>query len=378
MIRLRKVLLPLTVVMLSGIAGRQEAHAETVSLKQSRTMAQMFFNEAAGRVQAPVKMVYNGRRLTTDRLFVPFYVYNQPAGGFVIIPADNKAFPILGYSLTESFDPDNLGEIEKALLASYAHEIEMIRYDSTEPVEAIAAWQDFPTFVSRLLAAPYDATDPSLTPEEAAAAVRRMSADEEAVEYSSTLYTPSQWQELVDLCLKGEGCFPLGILDNRGTPRAAINHGHKGDYYRMELDRRNSWLMRLNATEVIASRTLADFSVIRPAVEEELPEEPAFVDADLFMAETAAVEENRLLERRMNLEVTEPQVKGLGGGHFEIILPEPATMVTVYTLSGGIAGRQTYAGNRSVFVDISAEPSGFYFALIEGASGRGYGVKLIR
>ena len=138
--------------LLSLLPGAAEA--ETVSRKQALQLATAFFNQAAGRVQAPPRLVYDGRRLTTDRLFAPFYVFNQPAGGFVIISAENKTFPILGYSLKENFDPETMGDAGRALLAGYAREIEMIRYDSRVPEQAIAAWTDFPAYVASLLEAP--------------------------------------------------------------------------------------------------------------------------------------------------------------------------------------------------------------------------------
>ena len=137
--------------------------AETVSQKQAQQQAQLFFNEAAGRVTPPPKLVYNGRRLTTDRLFNPFYIYNNSLGGFVIISAENKAYPILGYSLKDKFDPDGIGETELALLKSYASEIELVRYDS-QPVEsAVKAWQDYAGYVDSIIKAKYEATDPKIS-----------------------------------------------------------------------------------------------------------------------------------------------------------------------------------------------------------------------
>ena len=81
------------------LGGTVSAHAETVSQRQAKHIAQQFFNAAYGRVMGEPKLVYNGRRLTTNSLFPPFYVYNLQAGGFVVISAENKAFPILGYDL---------------------------------------------------------------------------------------------------------------------------------------------------------------------------------------------------------------------------------------------------------------------------------------
>ena len=125
--------------------------AETVSQKEASRIAEKFFNAAAGQVMAKPKLVYNGKRLTTDRLFTPFYVYNHPAGGSVIISAENKAMPILGYSLKSGFSPDHQDAEINKLLSQYAKDIEYIRYDSRIPSEAIAAWTDIPDCIDYTL-----------------------------------------------------------------------------------------------------------------------------------------------------------------------------------------------------------------------------------
>ena len=85
--------------LLTVLALAAGVQAETVTQKQAKAVAQQFFNKAFGRTMPQPKYVYNGRRLTTQRLFVPFYVFTLPTQGYVIVSAENKAFPILGYSL---------------------------------------------------------------------------------------------------------------------------------------------------------------------------------------------------------------------------------------------------------------------------------------
>lgn len=119
-----------------------DALGETVSGKEAARIAETFFNAAYGQIMAKPKLVFNGKRFTTNKLFTPFYVYNHPFGGFVIISAENKAMPILGFSLKSSFSPDNLSLERLQLLSEYAREIEYIRYDSRLAVDAIEAWND--------------------------------------------------------------------------------------------------------------------------------------------------------------------------------------------------------------------------------------------
>lgn len=95
------------------VAVPAAAHAETVSRKEANSIAGTFFNAAYGEVTAPPQMVWNGRQLTTDRLFSPIYVYNSPKGGYVIISGENKAYPILAYSKVRKFDKDKISDDEK-------------------------------------------------------------------------------------------------------------------------------------------------------------------------------------------------------------------------------------------------------------------------
>lgn len=135
-------------------AGGHRAYAETIGQKQAKSMAQKFFNESRGYVTPPVSYVYNGKDLTTQRLFTPFYVYNSPSGGFVIISADNKAFPVLAYSLREKFDKDRMTPMVREMLSDFARDIEMIRYDSRIPSDAIDQWTSYPEVVYDMLKNP--------------------------------------------------------------------------------------------------------------------------------------------------------------------------------------------------------------------------------
>lgn len=135
------------VILIFMMAGSLALNAETVGMKQAKAMAQNFFNESRHYVTAPVSYVYNGKDLTNQRLFTPFYVFNSPAGGFVIISAENKAFPILAYSLNQKFDKEKLTPMVKSILSDFARDIEMIRFDSRIPSDAIEEWVTYPNVV---------------------------------------------------------------------------------------------------------------------------------------------------------------------------------------------------------------------------------------
>ncbi len=353
-----------------------EAAGETVSKKEASRIAHAFFNQAAGQVMGAPKMVFNGRKLTTGRLFSPFYVYNNPAGGFVIISAENKAFPILGYSLKESFDPNSIGEKEEALLREYARDIEYIRYDSAVPEEAIKAWGDIPGYIDSILGARYEATDPVYDMEEASEMLDIIERSGRIDEFSSDMFTPAQWQEMMDAELSGKQSVALGLIKGENV-LPTIVYGRKGDFYRIELDRRNQWLMRLMATEVLSAGQIASLAnpIPLPEVEEE---EPPFAFHDAFIAEIKREEDTRSAMLDELINPTAPRLKAIGGGRYEIEFPENVTLARIYTLQGNMVDRLTFKGSRTGHLDLSAHPNGFYFAIFNGESGRPYGFKLIR
>lgn len=150
---IKKILLTMAVCWLMPAVGHL-LHAETIGQKEAKAMAQKFFNETRNYVTPPVSYVYNGKDLTTQRLFTPFYVFNSPAGGFVVVSAENKAFPILAYSLKENFDKERMTPMTREILSDFSRDIEMIRYDSRIPTDAIEQWATYPEVVFDMLKNP--------------------------------------------------------------------------------------------------------------------------------------------------------------------------------------------------------------------------------
>ena len=370
---MRKYIILLIILI---VWSANHAKAETVSQKQAQEMARLFFNESAGRVMAPPKLIYNGRKLTTGRLFTPFYVYNNPVGGFVIISAENKAFPILGYSLTENFDPELLGETEISLLTSYAREIELVRYDSQYSYEAEKAWIHYPEYVKSILSANYTATDPKISLSEADDILHYAVIDDAAI--YGDIYTPDQWQSMIVDELKVKESVPIWIIGNKDLYPMVV-YGRQGDYFRMEMTRRNSWLMRLNATELISSAMVS--TVLSPIdLPDDFIEEIPFNDYDIFNAEVTALENSRRSAPHLDVPILEddPRLLPLGSGHYEIILPAPLRIARVYNLSGSLMRKFDFNGSNIGFIDLSAEGTGFYIIHAIDDNGRSYGLKVYR
>lgn len=290
------------------LAAPFSAYAETVTTKEANRLAQTFFNAAAGEVLGRPRLVYNGRDLVDGRWFSPFYIYNSRNGGYVIIAGDNKAFPVLGYSLTENFDPEAADEVVMEKLADYAREIESIRFDGRVPEEAINAWTSIPAYLQ-------------------------------------------------------------GVLDNRDIH--GKSHYRLADDYALQGAR-----LRDSATEfpdiaVAVSENAEDFE------ETELTDEP-FSLYDDFVAETRAEDQRRRDMLDDIVSPSEPIVRAIGGGHFEITLPEEATQATVYNMQGAVVDMFTYRGSNVIEINLNRVPTGFYVAIAFTVNGRTYSFKLYK
>lgn len=363
-------------LVIMGLFCMQQGSAETVSQKQASTIAEQFFNAANGRVMAAPKMVWNGRRLTTDRLFNPFYVYNHPAGGFVIISAENKAFPILAYSKTDSFDPNNIGLKLKTLLTLYANHIERIRYDSTVPEKAVNAWGNINQYIADVLSAPYDATDILLEPDQVESMIDIAVESEKVDSLVSAFYSADQWQQMVIDQLGKKQNVVVGLI-SPSEITGIIIHGRSGDYFRMDLDGQNRALFRLLPTEVLTQGELAvlDDPLGFPDEEEE---ESQFKFYDDFIAETRAEKEAEQLRIEEELIPTDVVVETIGAGHYMIRLPQNVATAKLYNIAGASLFTKKYRNTNVAQVDISTEPAGFYICLLEDESGNPYTVKLFR
>lgn len=311
-----KVFVRNILLSLLALGAAVPASAETVTRKQAAQIAQTFFNAAYGQYVAAPKMVWNGRQLTTDRLFAPFYIFNHPKGGFVIISAESKAFPVLGYSRTSSFDRAELSEEETELLRRYAREIELIRYDDRQPERAVAAWRNLPLAINKVLETPY------ATPE---------------------------FEAMSD-----------GAKENIEA-----------------IDRRNNSVMMPTAVEFQLYRP-EDYReyTLEDALGE--AEEIPFSFYEDFIAGIDA--ENKARQAMLDeiLSPTKPVIEMQGGAHFVIRFPENIRMCVVYDMNGRRMMEKYYKGTDVLNLDLSSMPQGFYAVLVLADDGKVYGFKLYR
>lgn len=379
MVRRKLVILAVLCMTLHlGVMG------ETVSQKEASKIAQLFFNEIKGQQMQKPKLVWTGRKLTTNSLFNPFYVYNNNTGGYVIVSAENKAMPILGYSLTENFDPDRLPSPIKSLLRQYALEIELVRYDSAIPYDAIAAWGDISDYIYKIIHTPADVTDATITIAEADESLNRV-ADSAKDEFYADIYTPSQWSELIDDEFKRNRSVAVALIEGDDLLPMVV-YGKKGEYYRIKTDDgqndkgkaplSDSYL-RLSVTEMLSPNQVAVLG--NPPVIPEIEDiEVPFRFYEDFIAEVE--EQQRKINGLADMDILqrEPMIAFNGGGHFTISMPENVTLSRIYSLTGGMTQEKYFRNTDTAILDLSAEPSGFYIALLLGESGKPYSLKLYR
>lgn len=98
--------------------GYSSLQAKRITQWQAQQQAYSFWGK-----QMPQKARAKSRTATTASPSDAYYVFNNDAGGFVIIAGDDAVTPVLGYTSTGSFDAENLPDGLKDLLKSYERQI---------------------------------------------------------------------------------------------------------------------------------------------------------------------------------------------------------------------------------------------------------------
>lgn len=98
--------------------GYSPLQAKRITQWQAQQQAYSFWGK-----QMPQKAKAKSRTAATASTSDAYYVFNNDAGGFVIIAGDDAVTPVLGYTSTGSFDAENLPDGLKDLLKSYERQI---------------------------------------------------------------------------------------------------------------------------------------------------------------------------------------------------------------------------------------------------------------
>ena len=111
--------------------------AGPVDAQHAQQLGQRFMNATIGhKTDAQLNLVYT----SATRDAVDYYVFNvADDNGFVIIAGDDRVKPILAYSTSGCYDPDNLAEGFGFTLNSFSTEIQYVRTNNIEATADIKA-----------------------------------------------------------------------------------------------------------------------------------------------------------------------------------------------------------------------------------------------
>ena len=106
-----------------------EIFAGPVDAQRAQQLGQRFLSSATGSQKTDIQLVH----ISATREAVDYYAFNVSDGnGFVIIAGDDRVKPILAYSTTGSFDPNDIAEGFEFTLNSFSHEIQYVRDNNIE------------------------------------------------------------------------------------------------------------------------------------------------------------------------------------------------------------------------------------------------------
>lgn len=121
------------------------ALADTVSLTKATEAASAFFSAGAQTRAAGVtpQLVWMGSQMTRSPYAAPFYVFNNPQGGWIVIAGEDSGNAVLGWSDKGSFNPNDLPVNAAAWFEEYANQITWARTHFLPQSESSAReWSD--------------------------------------------------------------------------------------------------------------------------------------------------------------------------------------------------------------------------------------------
>lgn len=100
--------------------------AAEVSEQEAMEHAREFMLQVSNNSKARIRTIRNVSMTATPTGLPELYAFNMECGGYVIASADDRTLPVLGYSLTGSFDVDRIPDNMRAWLQGYAEQIRML------------------------------------------------------------------------------------------------------------------------------------------------------------------------------------------------------------------------------------------------------------
>jgi len=113
-------------------------YADPVDAQRAQQLGQRFLSAAKGSQQTEIQLVHT----SATRSDVDYYVFNVGNNnGFVIIAGDDRVKPVLAYSTTGCFNPDDVSDGFEFTLNSFRQEIQYVReHNIKATADIVAEW----------------------------------------------------------------------------------------------------------------------------------------------------------------------------------------------------------------------------------------------
>ena len=120
--------------------------AAPVSLQRATAVANSFLTTQSS-VSGPKRVPARPRLASSSDSQSKYFVFENEAGGFVIVAGDDVAYPILGYSNDANINASNIPSSVKAWLDSYALEIQTaVDSGAVQSEEVMTAWNNIESY----------------------------------------------------------------------------------------------------------------------------------------------------------------------------------------------------------------------------------------
>ena len=120
--------------------------ASPVSLQRATSVANSFLTTQSS-IAGPKRVPARPRLVSSSDSQSKYFVFENEAGGFVIVAGDDVAYPILGYSNDANINASNIPSSVKAWLDSYALEIQAaVDSGIVQSEEVMKAWNNIESY----------------------------------------------------------------------------------------------------------------------------------------------------------------------------------------------------------------------------------------
>lgn len=118
-------------------------YAEKVEVGEAQKVATRFYNEkfAVNHPGSDVSFYIAETHVIENEGIDVVYVFNFNNNGYAVVPADDRLYPVVGFSFVTTFDPETAPDNWKYVLNNFGAQVIHVRENNVEAApEAAAAW----------------------------------------------------------------------------------------------------------------------------------------------------------------------------------------------------------------------------------------------